>query len=479
MYYQANRHLPMRRLVLLAGDVAAIAGSMVLATVLRFWREGDAWQDYLRTHAPSLTAIGLIFLTVFYAGGMYERDALTRKVNCVLLPAVGAVIAAMLSMVMFYARFELAVGRGVLLLAATLIFLGSVAVRILFRVAFGRGFLSRNALLVGDGPAVENAAALLARTEQSGFTPLGIVRVSTPGDRGALVEGVPVLGELGQLGELVAANEIETLIVATAQDREPAVLGQLRPLRYAGVDVLDYVGLHEEIAQEIPLDHIDDEWLMGAALNSSVVHIRQVKRMLDVVAAGAGLAVTVPLCLLAAALIKLDSRGPVLYRQQRVRRGGAPYTLLKFRTMRPDAESESGVVWAGRRDDRVTRVGRLLRRLRIDEIPQLVNVLRGEMSLVGPRPERPEMVESLAGQIPFYRERLLVPPGITGWAQIRFPYAASVEASRRKLQFDLYYIKHMSLLLDLQILLQTFRTVLAGSRHSGESAAAAGGRYRR
>jgi lipopolysaccharide/colanic/teichoic acid biosynthesis glycosyltransferase len=196
--------------------------------------------------------------------------------------------------------------------------------------------------------------------------------------------------------------------------------------------------------------------------------------MLDVVVAVAGLVATAPLCLLAAGLIKLDSSGPVLYRQQRIRRGGLPYTLLKFRTMRLDAEAGSGAVWADRRDARVTRGGRILRQFRIDEIPQLINVLKGEMSLVGPRPERPEMVETLAAQIPFYRERLLVPPGITGWAQIRFPYAASIEASRRKLQFDLYYIKHMSFLFDLQILLQTFRTIIEGSRHSEDAGSGPG-----
>ena len=145
---------------------------------------------------------------------------------------------------------------------------------------------------------------------------------------------------------------------------------------------------------------------------------------------------------------------------------GEPYTLLKFRTMKQDAEAGSGAVWAGKIDHRVTRVGAFLRKWRVDEIPQLLNVLKGEMSLVGPRPERPEFVETLAENIPFYRERLMVPPGITGWAQVKYPYAASMDASRRKLQFDLYYIKHMRFLLDVQILLRTFRTILIGLRHS-------------
>jgi lipopolysaccharide/colanic/teichoic acid biosynthesis glycosyltransferase len=175
-----------------------------------------------------------------------------------------------------------------------------------------------------------------------------------------------------------------------------------------------------------------------------------------------------PIGLVASLIIRLDSKGAILYRQRRSGVEGHPYTLYKLRTMKQDAETGSGAVWADRYDSRITRVGRLLRKWRIDEIPQLINVLRGEMSLVGPRPERPEFIDTLAEAIPFYRERLLVPPGITGWAQVKYPYAASIEAARRKLQYDLYYIKHMSLFLDTLILLRTFRTILIGLRHSDE-----------
>ena len=163
----------------------------------------------------------------------------------------------------------------------------------------------------------------------------------------------------------------------------------------------------------------------------------------------------------------------MLFRQRRSGLEGKGYTLYKFRTMRPSAEAESGAVWAAEHDTRITRVGKWLRRWRIDELPQLFNVLRGEMSLVGPRPERPEFIDNLADEIPFYAERLMVSPGITGWAQIRYPYAASVESARHKLQFDLYYIKHMSLLFDIQILLQTFRTMVLGTRYSQEPGSAA------
>ena len=250
--------------------------------------------------------------------------------------------------------------------------------------------------------------------------------------------------------------------------RSHELLSRLRPLRYAGVEIMDYVSLSEELAQEIPLAHINDEWLMTVALNSSVMQIRKIKRATDIVVSLVGLVLGIPLILLSGLLIKLTSPGAVIYRQTRVGLGGKTYVLYKLRTMRCDAEAQ-GAVWADKRDARVTRVGYFLRKWRIDEIPQLFNILKGEMSLVGPRPERPEFTEKLAAFIPFYDERNLVQPGLTGWAQIRFPYAASFEAAARKLQFDLYYIKNMSFLLDVSILLRTFKTILVGLRHEDDS----------
>jgi lipopolysaccharide/colanic/teichoic acid biosynthesis glycosyltransferase len=176
----------------------------------------------------------------------------------------------------------------------------------------------------------------------------------------------------------------------------------------------------------------------------------------------AGLLITAPLAAIAVVLVKLDSPGPILFKQERLGRESVPFMLFKFRTMRVDAERVTGPVWATENDPRITRAGKWLRKFRIDEIPQLLNVLRGDMSLVGPRPEREIFIRKLSEKIPFYAERLLVPPGITGWAQVMYPYAASIEESRRKLQFDLYYIKHMSFFLDMYVLVKTFKTILFG-----------------
>lgn len=465
MIFHPGQHISWRRTVLLSADTVIMSLAILLSAVIRL--NPEVGLRYFADHLPSLGGSVLIFLLVFYASGMYERQALTRKEASYVLPLVATAISIVLIVLVFYARFQLHIGRGILMLAGLFVFLGAWGMRYLYRLVVRSGFLSRNALIVGEGKEASDAVQLLSRTPDSGLKVLGVVS-SRRTQPGTFVSGVPVVGSVDKLRELADAFAAETLVVATSISREPSILRLLRPLRCAGTEVMDYVTLYEMLAQEIPLDHINDEWLMNAAMNSSVIHVRKIKRIMDVVVAVLGLVLAGPVGLVAALLVKADSRGPALYRQRRCGIDGRPYTLLKFRTMRADAEAASGALWAGQHDARVTRVGRFLRKWRVDEIPQLVNVLRGEMSLVGPRPERPEFVDTLAAAIPFYRERLLVPPGITGWAQVKYPYAASIDAARRKLQYDLYYIKHMSFFLDSLILLRTFKTILVGLRHSEE-----------
>jgi exopolysaccharide biosynthesis polyprenyl glycosylphosphotransferase len=271
-----------------------------------------------------------------------------------------------------------------------------------------------------------------------------------------------VLGSEERLEQLVRRHRIERLIVPAPVETETALLRRLRCCRYRGVELVDYRSLYEELMHEIPLERLDESWLLAASLNSSRLHICRLKRAVDVVVALGGLIATAPVLAVAAVLIPLDSRGSILYRQERLGQDGEPFSMLKFRTMTVAAEDTSGPVWAAENDPRITRIGKWLRKFRIDELPQLINVLRGQMSLVGPRPERAAFIARLAPAIPFYAERMMVKPGITGWAQVRQPYAASDEAARRKLQADLYYIKHMSFLTDLYICLMTVRIVLLG-----------------
>jgi exopolysaccharide biosynthesis polyprenyl glycosylphosphotransferase len=446
---------------------------LCLATYLRFRSNDPSWSGYIEAHLGDFLSIAIIFVIVFYAGGMYERETLTRKSRSWMLPVVTVLVSLVLTSVLYYARLEIGVGRGIFAIAGVFIIGGVGGLRQLYRIAAGYGLLSRKALVIGDGAEVVRVLELIQREDESGMRALGVVSRG-PTRPNTFVHGIPVLGSVDRLRDYAAAFDIETIIVTVPAPDASGLMGELRPLRYAGVELMDFVSLHEEIAEEIPLDHIDDEWLMNAAMNSSVIHIRKIKRIMDIAISLVGLVGTLVITVPAALAVRLTSRGPVLYRQCRLQQGGRPYTLLKFRTMPHNVEAAGGAVWADRDDVRTTRVGRVLRKWRIDEIPQLINVLKGEMSLVGPRPERPEFVEKLVEEIPFYRERLLVPPGITGWAQVKYPYAASVDAARKKLQFDLYYIKHMSFVLDCQILLRTVKTILLGVKHSDDEVKSGG-----
>jgi len=238
----------------------------------------------------------------------------------------------------------------------------------------------------------------------------------------------------------------------------------IEPLLYCrlkGIRVDDGMTFTEDLAQKLSVENLHPSSIIfsNGFIKSSVYS--KLKKCLDIASSALGLFLTFPLCLLTAVAIKLDSKGPVLYRQERVGEDGKTFHLLKFRSMHNDAE-ENGPVWAESHDERVTRVGRVIRKLRLDEIPQMVNVLRGEMSFVGPRPERPFFIEQLKKEIPFYSQRHVVKPGITGWAQIRYHYGASREDALEKLKYDLYYVKHMSLFFDLMIILETARIVLLG-----------------
>jgi len=461
MFYR--REISTQATVLLLFDLLLIAVSFALAHILRFGVE-EGWAQFT-DHVPTLLGVIAIFLPVFFASGLYDLETTASSRSTLIVGTVAIIVSMVLVIVLFYARFQLHFGRGVLLIMAALTWISLVGSRSLYRSALGSGFLQRTTLLVGDSESSREILRLIQQHDGGQYRVMGIIS-DGPVERDEFIMGVPVLGDRTRLKEFVKAYRVETVILATTLGREVQLLSALRPLRYSGIQILDYASLHEDLARCIPLDHIDDEWLLHAALNSSRIHIRKIKRILDLTLAIPALVISLPLALLTALVVRMDSPGPVFYKQRRSGLGGEVFTLFKFRTMRVDAEASSGAIWAEKYDLRITRVGRILRASRLDEIPQLWNVVRGEMSFVGPRPERPEFVVNLANKIPFYMERLMVPPGITGWAQVCYPYAASVEATRLKLQYDLYYIKHMSLILDLTILLRTVKTILVGLRHS-------------
>jgi sugar transferase (PEP-CTERM system associated) len=275
------------------------------------------------------------------------------------------------------------------------------------------------------------------------------------------VNGAPVFDHSRPLTDIVAKYGVDEIVVAVREQRGGIMpMDQLLTCRTRGVRILDLAAFYERSHAQVPVDSLKASWLVYGEGFVQGPARRFAKRSFDVLSSLLLLVVASPLMLLSAVAIKLDSRGPVFYRQERVGLGGRTFQCVKFRSMRTDAESDGVARWAQKNDSRITRVGAFMRKTRIDELPQLISVLKGEMSIVGPRPERPEFVAELRKHIPFYELRHGVKPGVTGWAQVRYTYGASVEDARKKHQFDLYYLKHNTLLLDLQILVETVSVVL-------------------
>lgn len=270
-----------------------------------------------------------------------------------------------------------------------------------------------------------------------------------------------VIGDYSQILQICQTGDVDRIIVALDERRGKFPLEQLLFCRLKGIPVDDGIAFTEQLAGKLSVESLHPSFLIFSDGFKRSAILKKLKRGLDIMGLLLSLAFFAPICLIISLAIKLDSKGPVLYRQERVGEDGKIFYLLKFRSMRADAET-NGPVWAAVNDQRVTRVGRVIRKLRLDEIPQMFNVLRGEMSFVGPRPERPFFVEQLTKEIPFYSERHVVKPGITGWAQISYCYGASKEDALEKLKYDLYYIKHMSPVLDLMIVFNTVKIVLLG-----------------
>ena len=270
-----------------------------------------------------------------------------------------------------------------------------------------------------------------------------------------------IIGDYTEISSIVKAGDVDRIIVALDERRGKFPIEQLLYCRLKGIPVEDGIAFTEQLAGKLSVESIHPSFLIFSDGFKSSNIFKRMKRGIDILASLIALTLFFPFILLITLAIKLDSKGPILYQQERVGEDGKIFRLLKFRSMRVDAEAGEPV-WASVNDPRITRVGRVIRKLRLDEIPQMINVLRGEMSFVGPRPERPFFVQQLEKEVPYYSERHVIKPGITGWAQISYRYGASKEDALEKLKYDLYYIKHISIVLDLTIIFETAKIVLLG-----------------
>jgi len=320
--------------------------------------------------------------------------------------------------------------------------------------------IQRGLLVIGQGPCTGQIIRSVRRGSVPGYRLVGLVGHHPPGGAG---EGgdIPNVGRLEEIDDICREHDVAEVVVADRAADDPAYQRAALACLRRGCRVTNETTFYEKTYGEVPAAHIRSSWFLAADLKGQREEHALLKRMFDLCIASVGLVLSLPLWPIIALVIRLEGPGPVLYRQTRVGQSGRHFTLMKFRTMRHDAEN-GGSTWATPDDPRATRVGRFLRRSRLDELPQLINILKGEMSLVGPRPERPEFVQPLSSLIPFYAERHLIKPGLTGWAQINYRYGSTISDARRKLQLDLFYMKHMSIELDVVILLRTFGTFFRG-----------------
>jgi exopolysaccharide biosynthesis polyprenyl glycosylphosphotransferase len=434
-------------------DALLFCAAFVAAVWMRFGDESSRalWLDW-----PFFALGGLFFSSITYIAGLYSTHSGTRGVFERSLVLAACVTTAVLMVIGgTYLHSARPLGRGIMLLGGAISYL----IALLHHVILLHGL--RNAkerILYVVSSAFDEAETRLVNS----FCGRNLEFVGVVASNGYQPSiKARMLGHVDDLATIVHREKISRVLCTNYSLKDGALTRHFCKLRYSGISVMPLVNLCEEIEQYVPLELISSEWLLNASGEPQHIYIQKLKRLFDIVCSSTGLLLGTPLVLLAALAIRLTSHGPIFYRQTRSGRFGRTFDMTKLRTMCVDAE-KNGAVWSGKNDPRVTFVGRFLRRYRIDEIPQLWHVLCGHMSFVGPRPERPEIITQLAREVPFYEERLMVQPGITGWAQVSYPYGASAKDARHKLEYDLYYMKHMSLFLDVFILLDTVRIVLLG-----------------
>ncbi len=395
-------------------------------------------------------------LTAMIAVGVYGSEAL-RSLRFAGARLLVAVSLAIIALAFFdFLLPERTFWRSTLLYAMGLSIAMLMANRIVVGGVLGASAFRRRVLVLGAGARAVRLHQLAQRPE-SGFVLVGCVDM---GEGRPQVDGAVPRRVIEDLSRYVADLRASEVVLALEERRNALPLKDLLRVKTAGVHVNDFSSFMERETGRVDLDTLNPSWLIFSdGFSSGRILSSVAKRLFDIAASMLLLVLTFPIIVIFAVLVKLDSRGPAFFRQRRVGLYGAPFTLLKLRSMRTDAEA-GGAQWASENDPRITRVGGLIRKLRIDELPQVWTVLKGQMSFVGPRPEVPTFVEDLEGKLPYYAERHMVKPGITGWAQINYPYGASIEDARHKLEYDLYYAKNYTPFLDLLILLQTLRVVL-------------------
>jgi|SRR5271157_1892637 len=447
-----------QRAILLMGDL--IVAYLALVAAIYAWSLRDSWhitffQQRVQSWYYFVPLVWLILLVEMYE----PRRANSRRMTLRGIFLAGLTGLFFYALIYFLDQRALArVGIGFYLIFASLF---TLIWRLIYIAIFTAPNLLRRVLIVGAGKAGQTLAEAYLKVHPQPFVLVGFLD-DDPAKVGKPVEGFPTLAGCDQLLDIIEKESISEVLVAISGEMQGNTFQTILDAQEAGADIVPMPAVYEELLGRVPVQHLESDWL----IRSFVVEARAGgfyeagKRFLDILGGLVGVGLSILLFPFAGLLIVLDSGFPIFYHQIRSGRGGSTYRLYKFRTMRQDAEIDGQARPAEENDERVTRVGGFLRRTHIDELPQFWNVLRGEMSIVGPRAERPELITKYQKHIPFYRARLMVKPGITGWAQINYGYSSTIPQTVVKLEYDLYYIKHRSLLTDLTIILRTIGQVI-------------------
>jgi len=459
-----GHYVPLPLLLLMLAEAGIHVGAVYLAGTLRFldlhfqFQSASGAPVWLLPRAISYSVVMLVVMTAFglFGSAMHKSDREYHVRFFASFPAGGVVMA-----IIFYAIPESTLGRGIMAMSLLFSFVLTALARGAFFKIMGHDALKRRVIVLGSGSRAAGVDSLLGKLgPRAGFHLVGFVQC---GDEHPGKDKSKVLGDCNSLRALVDQHRVDEIVVGVRDRRNGSFpVSKLLECKLDGVSIVDLSTFFERETGYVQLNSLSASWMIFAeGFTKSSFH-SVFKRAFDIFVSLLVLVVTLPTMLGAALAIWFETGRPLFYRQKRVGESGQVFEILKFRSMRVDAEKDGVARWAKENDDRVTKVGKFLRATRIDELPQLFNVLRGDMSFVGPRPERPPFVNELSQKVPYYSSRHSVKPGITGWAQIQYPYGASVDDAVQKLQFDLYYVKNHSLFLDLVILFQTAQVILFG-----------------
>lgn len=454
-----NHPVSKRLIMLIFGDLLIVNGSIFLSAILRLGL--NAGWGYIQSNPWSFILTGWIYIITFFSMELYDIRKDFKSIGNVMTITLASTSAFVITTLLFYMNWSLRIGRGVFILNGILIILFIIGWRILYSYLLEQPIFKRNVLIVGAGWAGKTILQEINVAKKSGMKAVGFID-DDPSKKGNLIEGYPILGDRYSINNVIRQNDVDLIIAAITHEKHADLIKALINCSWKGIDIIDMPAIYEQLTGKIPFKHINNMWMLHIAIGKPKLYSRLIKPVLEAGIALILFVLLIPVMVILAIVIKCDSRGRIFYTQERVGKDGRKFTIMKFRTMVENAESLTGAVYAADNDHRITKIGRFLRKWRLDEIPQLLNVVKGDMSLVGPRPEREVFIREFEEKIPFYTQRLLVRPGLTGWAQVKFPYASSIEQTEEKLQYDLYYIKNMSFILDFVVFLKTIRVVLFG-----------------